>query len=113
MKKIVYIAGPFRGESSWDIEANVRAAECHGLTVARQGMIPLIPHSMYRFFQGTISDSFWLEATSELLKTADAMLLIGNWEDSKGCAMEIEVATREAIPSFTNLMELIAWKDRR
>jgi len=107
--KIVYIAGPFRASSPWLIEQNVRSAEQAGLMVATRGMIPLIPHSMYRFFQESLPDTFWIPATGELLKKCDAMLLTGAWECSSGCQGEIRIADSLFIPCFTTLQSLVEW----
>lgn len=111
--RVIYIAGPFRGPSPWDIEQNVRSAEERGLAVALRNMIPLIPHTMYRFFQDSLPDPFWIHATGELLKKCDAMLLTGNWESSTGCQGEIRIADALKIPCFTSLTELIKWNQSR
>lgn len=59
--KAVYIAGPFRAPTPWEVETNIRTAETNGLYVAKLGAIPRIPHTMYRFFDGSLPDEFWLE----------------------------------------------------
>ena len=66
--KVIYIAGPFRGDTSWQIECNVRDAEALGLEVARAGAMPLIPHANTRFFDGELTDDFWLRGTLALLR---------------------------------------------
>ena len=50
--KLVYIAGPFRGSSAWDIEENIRVAERAALEVWKMGAAALCPHTNTRFFQG-------------------------------------------------------------
>lgn len=108
---MVFIAGPFRGKTPWDIEENIRVAERAGLGVARKGMVPLIPHSMYRFFQDSLPDSFWLEATGRLLAGADAMLLVGDWKQSAGVKGEIKIAEEEFIPVFETIDDLAEWRN--
>jgi len=108
--KTVFIAAPFRGSSSWDIELHIRVAEEVGLDVARLGMVPLIPHTMYRFFQGSLSDDFWLSATTELLRRCDAAIFVGNWRTSAGCAGEMAYAKNHEIPIFYTLEDLVDWK---
>lgn len=71
----VYIAGHFRGKTPWDIECNVRRAEDLGLWVAKMGAVPVIPHSMYRYYQGSLPDAFWIEATLSLLHTCQSMVI--------------------------------------
>jgi hypothetical protein len=86
--KAIYIAGPFRGKTPWDVENNIRNAEAFGLHVARLNAIPRIPHTMYRFFDGSLPDEFWLEAAMSLLRTCDAILLIPGWQRSSGSKAE-------------------------
>jgi hypothetical protein len=85
-------------------------AEEVGLDVARLGMVPLIPHTMYRFFQGSLSDDFWLSATTELLRRCDAAIFVGNWRTSAGCAGEMAYAKNHEIPIFYTLEDLVDWK---
>jgi nucleoside 2-deoxyribosyltransferase len=69
----IYIAGPFRASTPWEIEQNVRCAEAHGLLVAQLGAIPIIPHAMYRFFQDALPDEFWLEAGLRIMDGCQAL----------------------------------------
>ncbi len=71
----VYVAGPFRGATPWDIEVNVRRAEDLGLRIAKMGAVPVIPHAMYRYFHASLPDEFWIEATISLLHTCQAMVI--------------------------------------
>jgi len=95
---VVYIAGPFRAPDAWGIETNIREAECLGLEIARAGAIPLIPHSMLRYFQGTLPDHFWLDATLELLRRCDALLLGPRWKESAGAREELNEAKVLGMP---------------
>lgn len=94
MPKLTYIAGPFRGASAWEVEQNIRHAENVGFHVALGGGIPIIPHTMYRFWDGTQTDRFWLSATLTLLQRCDEILLLVGWEKSKGSVAEYKEAVR-------------------
>ena len=109
--KIVYIAGPFRADTAWGVELNVRRAEGWGLRVAKMGAMPLIPHTNTRFFHGLLTDAFWIEGTAELLRRCDAILTIPGWEDSSGALAEFELAGELGLPQFTTmgLPELEDW----
>jgi hypothetical protein len=98
--KVVYVAGPFRGATGWDVEQNVRRAEELGIEVAALGAMPLIPHANTRFFHGTISDQFWLDGTLELLRRTDALVLVRGWERSAGATAEKLEAERLGLPVF-------------
>ncbi len=91
-KKIIYIAGPFRASTPWQIEQNIRTAEAAALALAKQNYIPLCPHTMYRFFQDSLPDQFWLSATLQLLNLCDAIYLLPNYKNSQGSLKELERA---------------------
>ena len=87
--KLIYVAGPFRGETPWDVEQNIRNAEEIGLELAEQGWVPVIPHTMYRYFDKRCSDEFWLDGTLELMRRCDALHLCPGWERSSGSRAEL------------------------
>jgi hypothetical protein len=107
--KLVYIAGPFTGETAWEIEGNVRRAEAAGLEVAWLGGMPVIPHANTRFFHGQCAPSFWYEGTLELLSRCDAMLVQGDWENSWGTKDEMRLCDNQGIPYFLKLADLAEW----
>lgn len=110
--KIIYIAGPFRGPTSWAIEKNVREAEALGFEVAKLGCMPLIPHNNTRFFQGELTDEFWLQGTLELLRRCDGIILTDRWRESPGACREVLAAhTQRPIfgPGVYGLQNLKRW----
>jgi hypothetical protein len=110
--KVVYIAGPFRGNTPWDVERNIRSAEREALAVAFCGGVPLCPHTMYRFYDKLLSDEFWIEATEDLLRRCDALVLCPGWHNSAGSRGEEKVARKEMkIPIFPATEE--GYKDLR
>ena len=95
MSKKVYIAGPYRGATKEEVEMNIEFAKGFGRWVARQGFIPVIPHANTALMDYTapdLSDEFWLNATMELLKMCDMILMIPGWLNSTGCIAEYEYA---------------------
>jgi len=111
--KVVYVAGPFRGNTPWDVECNVRRAEALALNVARVGAMPLTPHCNTRFFDGQLDDAFWLEGTMELLRRCDAVVLAPYWQLSEGTKGEIAEAEALNLPVFEELEALVAWLNER
>jgi hypothetical protein len=99
---LIYIAGPFRADTPWEIECNVRRAEAHGLYVAKLGGVPLIPHPMYRFFQNALPDAFWLEAGIALLSKCNALdcVVTKEFVSTSKTAAEIAYAESHNIPVF-------------
>lgn len=108
-RKKVYIAGPYRGPHALVIEENIRQAESSILPIAEAGGNPFCPHSMFRFFQGTLPDEFWLDSTLEWLETCDALFLGKGWHRSKGSIMECVRAVEIGIPVFKKMEDLTAW----
>lgn len=98
--KIFYIAGPFRGKDAWAVEGNIRVAETLGMIVASEGGVPLIPHSMYRFFDKSLPDQFFLDGTMRLLERCDAIVLTSNWAQSSGARAERARAIEFGLPVF-------------
>ena len=98
--KRVYIAGPFRGPDAWAVECNIREAEALGFRVASMGAVPVIPHAMFRFFDRTLTDQFWIDATLELLRACDTIVLTPRWEMSAGARGELNEARTRGLPVF-------------
>ena len=103
---VVYVAGPFRGDSYWDQENNVRRAEELSLEVWRSGCAALCPHANTRFFQGAAPDHVWLEGDLELLRRCDAIIMVSGWGNSIGASIEHDEAVSIGLPIFYNIDEL-------
>jgi hypothetical protein len=114
--KVAFIAGPYRGETPWDVELNIRRAEELAFWVATQGVSPLCPHTNSRFFDKTITDEFWLAATTELLHRCDALILVEGWEGSSGVRGELDEAKALGLPVFESddagRIDFVRWSQR-
>ena len=97
--KLIYIAGPFRGPTAWDIAENVRSAERWALEVARLGFVPVCPHAMTAHFHGQCTEQFWVDATLELLRRCDGAIFIPGWEESRGSRGELAECERLGTPN--------------
>jgi len=107
--KVVYIAGPFRAATAWQVERNIRAAEEQILYVAEMGASALCPHTNTRFLDGTMTGEYWLAATLELMRRCDAVLLVGDWEKSAGTRGEVAEADALGMPVFASRSDLALW----
>lgn len=74
--KVIYIAGPMRAADGWEVNLNVHRAEVVAREVARMGAVPLTPHSVGAHMIGTETDEYWLDATLELMRRCDAVLVL-------------------------------------
>jgi len=104
--RVVYVAGPYRANNAWQREQNIREAEEQAFEIAHMGVVPLVPHTMYRHFDGTLTDDFWLDGTLELLRRSDALFLCPRWETSKGTLAEKRWAEDNALLVFDSLITL-------
>jgi hypothetical protein len=109
--KVVFVAGPYRAITPWEMEQNIRLAEGLALAIWGLGAVALCPHTMNRFFQTMVPDHVALEGVLELLRRSDAVYLLVGWERSSGTRAEKAEAERLGIPVFQDMGLLAAWLD--
>ena len=103
-EKVIYVAGPYRADTPWKVEQNVRRAEEAALYIWLSGAIALCPHTMTRNYDKTGTDEMWIKGTKELLRRCDGVFLIYGWENSEGTMGELELADERGIPVFDNVI---------
>jgi hypothetical protein len=109
-KRVVYIAGPFRGKNHWEVEQNIRRAEALALEVWNLGGVAVIcPHTNTRFFDGAAPDEVWLDGDLELMARCDAVLMTPDFERSTGAKRERNEAFDLFIPVFYTVAEVKEW----
>lgn len=101
-KKVIYVAGPFRGPSAWAVQQNVMAAMAVALEVWRMGAVALCPHSNTMFFDQAAPDDVWLDGDLELLRRCDALVTTPDWRRSSGATAEVQFAVDHDIPVFAS-----------
>lgn len=109
MIPVVYVAGPYRGPNRAAIELNIQAARHVGKLCCVKGWSPIIPHANTGHLDEAlpgISDDFWLASTMELLRRADAVVLVPGWEISVGSVAEVDEAKSRGIPVYGSVFEL-------
>lgn len=58
--KLVYLAGPFRGPTKWDVVQNIRRAESYALEIWKLGAACICPHLNTANFDGALPDQVWV-----------------------------------------------------
>lgn len=106
---LIYVAGPFRGDSAWAIEQNIRRAETLALDVWRLGAAAICPHANTRFFQNAAPDDVWLKGDLEMVRRCDALVLVEGWQHSAGARAEVEFAQKHFLPVFLGIDDLRRW----
>lgn len=107
--RLVYVAGPFRGPTHWEVEQNIRRAEALALEVWRLGAACICPHTNTRFFDGAADDRVWLDGDLEILRRCDAVMLTPDWPRSAGARAEVEAAREWGLRVFETVDALAAW----
>ena len=105
----LYVAGPFRGPSAWDIELNIRNAEAVALDLWRAGAAVLCPHTNTRFFDGAAPDEVFLNGDLELLSRCDGIVMVPGWQRSQGARAEREFAIQAGLQVFHSKEEALLW----
>jgi len=105
---VVYVAGPYRGPSRAAIELNIQVARKVGALAALKGWSPIIPQANTGHLDEVVAlpDQFWLDATMELLRRCDALLLCPGWERSTGTLAEMDEASRLRLPIYMTEADL-------
>lgn len=106
---VVYVAGPYRAPTVWQVTRNIERAREAGLEVAKLGAVPLVPHMTCALYDGEQSDEFFLAAALELLRRSDVVLVLPGWERSSGTRGEIAEAGRRRIPVLFSVDGLRTW----
>jgi hypothetical protein len=105
---LVYIAGPFRGKTAYQVRLNIREAEAAALRVWKCGMVAICPHLNTANFTGELPDQAFLDGDLAILSRCDAVLLTSEWKRSAGAISEYEYAQENDIPVFHNIGDLTA-----
>jgi len=107
--KVIYIAGPYRAPSEWQVVQNIRRAEALALAVWQMGAACICPHKNTALLGGAADDSVWLEGDLELLRRCDAVLCMPDWQASAGARGEVDLARRMNMPVFETAGECELW----
>lgn len=102
--KVIYLAGPYRGDVSGNIKRTMAVAE----KLWNLGWTVLCPHGNSANLKG--DDSIFLEGDIVLLKRCDMLVLMPGWEGSAGTKGEFIKALEFGIPVF-RLDEVLKGKE--
>jgi len=100
--KLIYVAGPYSGKGYSEIHDNIKRAEALSLKLWRLGWSVITPHlNTYHMEQyEDIAYETWLTGDLEQVRRCDAIIVLKNYEHSKGTMGEIEFCKAMSIPIF-------------
>lgn len=110
--KRVYVAGRYNGDSAADMLRNIGTGVLTCKTLIAQGVAPFCPwlDCLYAIQIGVpLMDEDFQAVTLEWLKASDAVLMLKDWERSKGARREKDEAQRLGIPVFFSMQALFEW----
>lgn len=118
--KIVFIAGPYMGDGSYEIiERNIREAEKYQVALANHHVGFFCSHGHTGHFDNrediAVPGDFYFNLGMRFLeRAADAVLAMPGWEKSGGAKYEVEWALKNNIQVFYpkdifDIEEIVKW----
>jgi len=107
----IYVAGPYSADNVIDVLKNIGRGEDCCTELFLMGYAPWCPwHDkdyVIRAWQKDFTIEMFYEYCLAWLAVSDAMLVIGDWQKSKGTINEIAFADKRGIPVFYDMESLI------
>ena len=93
-KKIIYIAGKYRGKTDHEQTENIRHAQRVALRLWELGWVVFTPHLNTAHFNwySNLPDEVWLNGGLKFLEMCQAIFMLKDWESSEGAKRELEIA---------------------
>jgi hypothetical protein len=111
--KRVYVAGPYSADNVLDVLRNIGRGEKVCAELFSLGLAPFCPWHDKSYVTDKPHYDFTVQQFYDYsmawLEVSDAVLLIGDWQSSKGTLAEIERAEELGIPVFEHFSDLIDW----
>jgi hypothetical protein len=109
--KRIYIAGAYSADNVLSVLDNIRKGIRVGTELLLKGYYPFIPWLDYNvFLQLRDNENISVETIKEhsiaWLEVSDAVLVLSNWENSKGTIAEIARAKELNIPVYYSIEEM-------
>jgi hypothetical protein len=92
--KVVFICGPYTGESIFEVTANIERARTYAVKYWQLGYTVICPHLNTQFFDilTDIPEEAFLQGCLELVRRCDILVAIDGWLSSPGARQEIDLA---------------------
>jgi len=99
--KVIYVAGPYRADTTYGVFQNIRAAEKVSVRLWNEGWAVLCPHLNSALMseghepieKALMEDSF-LKGGLEMVQRCDSIYMMEGWRSSEGAKAELKVAKK-------------------
>lgn len=102
--RMVYVAGKFNGRTQLERREHVtEAVRCAAWLIhclGDLGAYPVVPHGTGEHLYGIGEEPLHYAGTLELMRRCDAVIMVPDWQKSKGAVAEFEEAKRLGLPVF-------------
>jgi hypothetical protein len=99
--KVVYTAGKISDSRGvWYQQINIRAGMDVAVALWGLGLAVICPQSNTYFMCGACPYETWMQGDFELIRRADALVMVPNWRDSPGATREREFALQIGLPVY-------------
>lgn len=103
----IYVAGKYSADNIIDVLHNIREGTKISARLIKMGHSPFCPWLDYQFsFYEDISVEEYYEYSIDFLKVCDVILVLPDYEKSKGTLKEIGLAEDIGIPVYYSINEL-------
>lgn len=102
----IFIIGSYSGENRSEIKENVERAVKAGQALLQKGHLPLVPQSMFAFWEDDIDMSEIMEACFGWIEECDAVLCLNVGSEGGGTWRAREVARKSGKRVFGSLDEV-------
>jgi len=109
--KLIYIAGPYRAGSTFEVTHNIQRAREAAEEVWVAGGAALCPHLNSAYMDGLVDDEAFLEAGLVMLERCDAIRVISHPDGlrSKGTEREFVRARQLGMPVLYSLSDVVGF----
>ena len=96
---LIYVAGKYTG----NVQENIDKAEAVAGDLWRMGHAVICPHANSNHFEDKFPDITWemyMEGDLNMIARVDALVMVDNWQDSKGATIEHAYAQSLGVPIY-------------
>lgn len=100
---LIYVAGPIRPLKGRTVEENCLIAKKVALELWQMGHAVICPHTntdLVAISEKEINERMWLDGDLKILARCDALVVVPDWEGSRGTEGEVAFARERGIPIY-------------